>query len=143
MKAIQISTGAAIKTYDDFHGDYLGKLGKLFVIRDSFGVTMIIRNMNPHTAWDNYLDELPTGPPEMMYEAYGFKSHEEFKAAVKYAIDNDTEHPQLAEGYEYQANVTGTGIVFVGHDTSYPVEMTAAQIRDIYGIEVTFEDDEE
>jgi hypothetical protein len=61
-------------------------------------------------AYEAFIDYLPTVPQDELYEAYGFESDDEFQEA----LDSD-ECPELCDGYSYQANFSGTGVV----DTMY------------------------
>ena len=91
--------GTPIETYDD-------SMGTLYAYRDASGLVGLVRALSWHGAWYLVEDEiLEPIPEEDMPEAYGFDTLEELQAA---------EWPDLAEGYSYQSNATGTGIV--AHD---------------------------
>ena len=85
--------------------------GPLWIYCTSTGVTGIVRDMSFEKAYDCVLDEilLPI-PEEELYEAYGFDSQEDFKKAADKASENE-EYLDLVEGYRYQPNSSGTGIV--------------------------------
>jgi len=92
-----------IKWYDDGYGP-------LWVYRNSMGVAGVIRAMNWHDAYDIVLDEILT-PIEQneIPEAYGFYG-ENAEHAFAIACENEAEM-DLTEGYQFQPNSTGTGIV--------------------------------
>jgi hypothetical protein len=91
--------GTPIKTYDD-------GMGALYAYRDAGGLCGIVRAMSWEDAWEIVEDEILTPiPHEDLPEAYGFDTLEELQAA---------EEPDLEEGYSYQSNTTGSGIV--AHD---------------------------
>ena len=88
--------GSPIKTYDD-------GMGTLYAYRDAGGLRGVVRALSWYDAWEIVEDEILTPiPEEDMPEAYGFDTLEELQAA---------EEPDLAEGYSYQSNATGSGIV--------------------------------
>lgn len=124
--------------YDDGYGP-------LWIAGQEFGPTMLIRAQSFQDAWEIWIDESPTIPEEDLPEAYGLRSQAEMDAisacvdgsstknqreTVREIIERDEctwngrtpetpdevdEFPLLIEGYEYQSNATGTGIVDVGH----------------------------
>lgn len=105
-----------IRTYDD--GD-----GPLWVFgRNPYAgqPEMVIRARSFETAWEIAIDECATIPESEVPEAYGFYSsdHADPAKALRDAADAAHaglgEYPELVEGYEYQSNCTGTGIVDVG-----------------------------
>jgi len=88
--------GSPIKVYDD-------GMGALYAYRDAGGLVGIVRALSWHGAWETVEDEILTPiPEEDVPEAYGFDTLEELQAA---------EDPDLVEGYSYQPNATGSGIV--------------------------------
>lgn len=98
----------------EFINDYGdGLTGILFLIGHEFGWTHLVNAECMTDAEDAWLDEQPTVPEDELWEAYGFKSREDYEAF------NDTpgakEYPNLVEGYLPQSNSTGTGVVEVGH----------------------------
>jgi len=86
------------------------------------GVMYITVARNIEEAIEAIYDELPPIDKSELYEAYGFDSQEEYEIANKaYAANvRDGEGkafdwPELAEGYAYQPNATGTGIVSIDY----------------------------
>lgn len=80
---------------------------------DAYGSpTCIVSATSWDSAYEALIDELPTIPDSELYEAYGFETQADFDACR-----NDDLHdwPELIEGYQYQSNFTGTGIVNIGH----------------------------
>ena len=105
----QSGTGYEIPVYDDCWGT-------LWICGHEFGPNFIIRAHSFDTAYEIWLDETPTIDESELWEAHGFDSVEEFKLAVA-ASDFDWDrwnYGGLAEGYQYQSNFTGTGIVNEG-----------------------------
>lgn len=80
---------------------------------DAYGSpTCIVCATSWDSAYEALIDELPTIPESELYEAYGFETQADFDAR----FDDDLyEWSELAEGYRYQSNFTGTGIVNIGH----------------------------
>jgi len=95
-------------------------------------VRWLIRARSFEKAWEIWVDESETIPESEIPEAYGFDgwdsdgekseteyspetAEERFKAAVKKAEAGKRDYPELVEGYEYQSNSSGTGIVSVSH----------------------------
>jgi len=83
---------------------------------DAYGSpTCIVSAVSWNSAYEALIDELPTIPESEVYEAYGFETQADFEAR----FDDDLyEWSELAEGYRYQSNCTGTGIVSIGHHES-------------------------
>ncbi len=113
------STNFPIRSYDDAEGG-------LWLFGNEHGVTMVIRARSFDAAWEIAIDEAPTVDDSQVPEAYGFDGDGEsyghgetaadkLRQAVELAEAGDGEYPELVEGYSYQANSTGTGIVDVGH----------------------------
>jgi hypothetical protein len=93
--------GRDIRYYDD-------GMGPLWIMRDSMGIVGIVRAQDWHDAYSIVEDELlPTVEATDIFEAYGFDSSAEFEARDTSKDDS----MELAEGYSYQSNATGTGIV--------------------------------
>jgi hypothetical protein len=90
-----------IKHYDD-------GIGPLWLYGIEFGATMVIRAKSFESAYEIMLDESETIPEDEVHETYGFDTREEMLA-------HEGEWPELIEGYHYQANFSGTGIVSVSH----------------------------
>ena len=79
---------------------------------DAYGApTRIISADTWEGAYDACLDDLPTIEPSEVFEAYGFEDQASFDREVELNPDRI----ELCEGYRYQPNATGTGIVNVGH----------------------------
>ena len=99
--------GSAIKYYDD-------GMGPLWIMRDSMGIVGIVRAMKWHDAYSIVEDEfLPVVSPEEIHEAYDM-SAEEFHSKTHEQRNETGDWPELTDGYSYQSNSTGTGIV--SHD---------------------------
>ena len=110
--------------------------GNLYVVGHEFGPTHLIGARHFEAAYEWYLDNLIPMASEYVYIAYDFPSMgsmDKFSAlhrkdpAAAYAwvkaegielntdgITVPTDFPELIEGYEYQPNATGSGIVDVG-----------------------------
>jgi hypothetical protein len=102
-----------LKVYDDW-------VGRLWLFGEEYGPTMLIRARSFADAWEIMLDESPTIPESDVPEAYGYHDNgpietakQRLDADVKAAIDGVADYPELLEGYEYQPNSSGTGIVSV------------------------------
>ena len=95
--------GREIQTYDD-------GFGKLWAYSQEFGVMFVVRATSFESALECVYDELPPVPADELYEAYGFDNEEDFRK-----VQESDLVPDLAEGYSYQANFTGTGIVNHGY----------------------------
>ena len=79
---------------------------------DAYGSpTMVISADSWESAYEACIDELTTIPASEVYEAYGFDD----QATFDQAVENDPDSLDLDEGYRYQSNCTGTGIVNVGY----------------------------
>lgn len=107
LLSAQTQYGTPIQVYDD-------SWGPLWLYStDPYGhIAMIIRTQTFEEAWDIAIDESVTILESELHEAYGL-TLEEFKA-----LDSDVDEClelQLQEGYRYQSNFTGTGIVETGH----------------------------
>ena len=105
-----------VRTYDDCWG-------QLWLFGCEHGVTHVIRTRTFEQAWEIAIDESPTISDELsdIAEAYGYygpdclnDAGESWHDAVRGA-KNCENFPELIEGYEYQSNMSGTGIVDVGH----------------------------
>ena len=94
--------GSPIQAYDDGYGS-------LWVYRDSMGITGIVRAQTWDDAYEIVLDEFlkPIDQGEV-HEAYGFDTPADFHAALE---GGESDQVALVEGYHYQPNATGTGIV--------------------------------
>ncbi len=89
------SHGTPIRTYDD-------GMGPLWLYRDAGGLIGIVRAMSWEEAWETVEDEILHPIPE-----------EDLEDAFDGEPDEDG-YRELAEGYSFQSNSAGTGIVF--HD---------------------------
>lgn len=114
---------------------------QFFVLGNEFGATHVIHAESYDAAWAAWLDEQPTIDEAELPEAYGVDDlirDEDHAAgrqsppwgAPEYAawwanfqarcvarlheLGSSDNPPDLIEGYEYQSNTTGTGIVNVG-----------------------------
>ena len=90
--------GRDIPYYDD-------GMGVIYVASNTSGPDRFIRAMSESDAYDIWRDESPTIPVDELYMAYGFDSQAEFDAC------ENRDEIDLIEGYEYQSNSSGTGIV--------------------------------
>lgn len=116
------------RTFDD--------RGDLYVFGDEYGPTLVIRAESFSSAWEIAIDESRSIELDEVPEAYGFWIHGDNKlwwakdeesdriygpySSKESAHDAvytimESQERDLAEGYEYQPNGTGTGIVNVGH----------------------------
>ena len=90
--------GSPVKTYDD-------RFGSLYAYRDAGGLVGLVRASSWEDAWEIVMDEILTPiTDDDLPEAYGFDTLEELLAAP-------AEERDLVEGYSYQSNATGSGIV--------------------------------
>lgn len=93
--------GSPIKVHDD-------GMGPLYAYRDAGGLVGLVRALSWYDAMGIVEDEILTPVPEEdVHEAYGFDSEADM-------AKHEGEWPELVEGYSYQSNATGSGIVF--HD---------------------------
>lgn len=93
--------GHEIRFYDDGYGP-------LWVYRTSTGITGIIRAMTWEDAYECILDDILVPiPVEEIPEAYGF-----YGENAQQELEN-AEEPELTEGYHYQPNSSGSGIVSI------------------------------
>jgi hypothetical protein len=88
-----------LRIYDDMFGG-------LFLAGHEFGAEIVIRAGSFQDAWEIWVDETKSIDPDEVNEAYGLDEGEQI---VGFDLLD------LVEGYEYQANSTGTGIVNMGH----------------------------
>ena len=84
--------------------------GSLWVAGEEFGASWVIQANSWEDAYEIWVDERPTVEEFDLFEAYGCKSDEEFQRKLV-----DGAELELAEGYRYQSNFSGTGIVFTGY----------------------------
>ncbi len=105
--AFTTRSGYPIKYYDDGYGP-------LWIYRDASGLIGIVRARTWEDAYGIVEDEfLPVVPADEVHEAYGMTA-EEFHSKTHQERNESGEWPDLLEGYSYQSNATGTGIVY--HD---------------------------
>lgn len=83
-----------VKVYDD-------GIGQWYLFGREFGPEWLVRADSFQSAWEIVVDEMPTINESEVEEAYYL---------------GDDEQETLHEGYEYQSNASGTGIVDIGHD---------------------------
>ena len=124
-------------TVDDVH-----------IAGNEFGYTHLILSDSFDSAWEEFIDQSETIPESELPDAYGafdkFVEHMEKlghenayqlrEFCTRYESDffriesermqEAGDYWELIEGYEYQSNFTGTGIVFTGHCT-YLHELTS------------------
>ena len=76
----------------------------LLLISNEFGLDAIVTGSDETSAWEEWLDnqETVSGDDEL--------------EEIRSALENDGDLP---EGYEFQANATGSGIVHVGHYVTF------------------------
>jgi len=96
-----------VKVYDDAFGQW-------YLFGHEFGPVWLIRADSFQSAWEIAIDESPTIDVDDIHEAYDM-SKDEFEAKSHAERNEDGDWPDLVEGYEYQSNATGSGIVNVGH----------------------------
>lgn len=100
--------GSEIRVYDD-------GIGPLWVYANELDSTSwIVRAQSFQDALECIYDEMEPIADDELHEAYGFDTREELDAAVTHAEENG-EYLDLTDGYSYQANATGTGIVNHGY----------------------------
>ena len=98
-----------VKVYDDGY-----KFGyPLWIYGDEFGPTFIVAAQTFEDAYEIVMDESFTIEENEMYEAFGFDNEEDYQAALVHM--GKGEYPDLQEGYTFQSNCTGTGIVHHGY----------------------------
>lgn len=121
--------GKPVKAFLDEWG-FGASPASFFVAHDSYvSGPVLIHAKSYEEAWDAWIDSLPTIPEEEMCEAYYVPGTSEtfYDAALRRSLmsyDPDSVRaiaradlrdcegePGLAEGYHYQSNASGTGIV--------------------------------
>ena len=103
----------------------------VWVYGEEFGPCMLVTGVKGIcAALEAVYDELPTIPVDELPEAYGFDGWDSagertetvyspetakarFEARIEAARAGKREYPELIEGYHYQSNSSGTGIVSV------------------------------
>jgi hypothetical protein len=112
--------GRALTVVDDSYN------GQLWTYGQELGIIAVVRADSFESALEAVYDELPTVPADELFEAYGFDTDAAYQQAVADAGDNGID---LAEGYTYQANASGTGIVNHGyHEALEPLNLEDARI---------------
>ena len=104
LLSVKTKYGHDIAFYNDWPGT-------LWVYSCEYGPCFVVAAQTFDSAYESIMDELKTIDASEDYEAYGFDSDADFKAAV----EADSDSLALNEGYQYQSNSTGTGIVNVGY----------------------------
>lgn len=66
------------------------------------------------TIWEKCLDMAKTVPEKDLYQAFGFDTDEDYQEAFSKLDVENYEYLDLAEGYHFQPNFSGTGIVELG-----------------------------
>ena len=121
-----------LKTYDD--GYSFGY--PLWLYGQEYGPTMLIAAGSFEDAYEIAMDESKTVSEDDLYEAYGFDTQAEYD---KWTAERDEDdYRDLAEGFQYQSNSTGTGIVNVGY-YEWLREFQKQDVLD-YGIQTIWED---
>ena len=83
--------------------------------QDPYGSIMfLIQADSWESAYGCAVDNAPTIEASEVPEAYGFDSQAELDRVVQSAEETG-DYPELIEGYQYQDNASGTGIVATGH----------------------------
>ena len=112
-----------VRYYDEY-GD--GLTGTLFLLGHEFGPTHLIQADTFEDAYGVWVDLQQTIAESEVWEAYGYDTVE---AYVKFCDgDNNGDWPDLIEGYRYQDNTTGTGIVNVG-DYEWQAEVKTSTVE--------------
>ena len=104
IKSAHTRGGAEIKVVEGAHWEPLW----LYSTCCYGGVDFIIQADSFESAMEIAHDESETLPPHEVFEAYGFNSQEAFEAALP------LREVELQEGYYYQSNASGSGIVYAG-----------------------------
>jgi hypothetical protein len=102
-------------------------LDPVWIIYNEHGACAVVHASDLHDAWDAWIDNAPTIDPSEVCEAYGL-TQKDFDA-----IDCWDNGPNLCEGYTYQSNASGTGIVDTGHNTWLQV----ATVESLRGFGIT------
>ncbi len=126
LRSARTRTGYDLKVYDDCWGT-------LWLYGHEYGPTMLIRAEGVESAHSIAIDASKTINADEMWEAYGFDNEAAYQERVTQLANpyNDGEYPDLSEGYQYQSNSSGTGIVNVGYYEWY----REAEASDFQGCE--------
>ena len=95
LVGVRSEYGNDIAFYDDAYGP-------LWAYRDDGGLRGLVRAQTWESAYECVLDEILKPIPE-----------DEVEEAYNTEDQGDAEYPELHEGYQYQPNATGTGIVAI------------------------------
>ncbi len=117
-------------------------MGRLFVISNEFGPCFVSRNLNMCDAHEDYLDHANPIEEDELLEAYSVfdtmadwlcqknqidrNNRSEWLRVCKFIdawkedffqfmVKSDDYDMELCEGYQYQPNASGTGVVWEGH----------------------------
>lgn len=104
LKSATSRFGNPIATEDDCWGP-------LWVCGEEFGASFIVRAPEFESAWEMWVNQMPTIPEAELAEAYGIESAVEWEMIT---ACSDV-YPELAECHEYQTQASGTGVVFTGY----------------------------
>ena len=110
--------GGAVRCWDD-------GMGQLWLYQDAGGTLGVVRAQTWEDAYDCVLDEILTPiPADEVAEAYGFPDQAALDAAIAAGAE-----PELVEGYQYQSNATGTGIVPIDLNGELLEPLTVERVR--------------
>lgn len=119
VSAVCRKSGNAIVVEDD-------GMGELWAWGDNpyaSSPSHIVRASSVEQALEMVYDLLKPIDEDEVHEAYGFDSRDAFLAAAEPGAELN-----LVEGYHYQANMTGTGIVSVDHyERIWPLSAQSAR----------------
>lgn len=109
----------------------------LWLYRDASGIMGVVQARTWETAYECVLDEI-LHPIELseVPEAYGCESQEELDRLVAQAEETG-DYPELIDGYEYQPNASGTGIVPVDYN-EFLEPLTPELLKDL-GLQLRLE----
>lgn len=96
----------------------------LWVYSDTSGVINIVGGNSYDSAYEVVLDLLPSIGVELVYAAYGLDDEEELDKLLEHE-----EYPDLDEGFQYQPNAEGTGIVSTDLNGEYLEVLTVGLLR--------------
>lgn len=102
--------GSPVEVVDEGYGSG----DTVYLYGDETGTRLVVVAQSWEDAYEAAIDSRPTIPKDEVYEAYGFDSPEEM-AAWEGEYAREGEYRELEEGYQYQSNASGTGIVNAGH----------------------------
>ena len=86
-----------------------GEAPYILAFYNEYGLVAIVSAGSYRSCWEAWVDDKETIEDDEVYAAYGFGSEEELRSHVG-------DVSELEEGYAYQLNSTGTGIVNIGHN---------------------------